>query len=266
MTRKVLIVVAAGSIVAILLLMLRRDLALLYWQQGRHAYADGNYRGALALFERAQVVLPREASLLVDAGGTLYRLGRFKEARAAFAVAASASEGAARCAAFFNGANCAFRLAEMAALRDPRGAVALLREAAQGYRDVLRREPTAADAAHNIALVHDRLAGLSRREEESAAVRVGKGATATRRQRPSDGNSTTQQRPPERGSAGNAAASAGREGAEGPGGQGRGRRGKELTVGQADRLLSEERARETAGGTPPTHGTKGQPARPDKDW
>lgn len=248
--------------------LLRRDLALHAWLQGRSELQRGEYRAALASLEKGGEGAADPGAVAFDAGVALYRLGSYREARERFAFAAQKADADARSAALFNRGNCAYRLAERAAAKNDPAAPGLLREAAASYGEALALAPALQDASHNLEIVRRRMAALpaggegggdARSGSADAGLSANAGRDGDSRSRESLPGAEAQPRHAERRAAWGTGDEARRSGSGG------GSKAPAVTQEEAERLLSEARSRE---GTPILvgQGGGGDSAPPLKDW
>lgn len=255
--------------------MLRHDLALLAWREGRQALAGGEHQRALRALQRAaEGGRQGSAQLAFDTGIALYRLGDFPRARARFALASAADEPRLRAAALYNSGNCAFREAEQKAASDRGAAGVLLQQASLDYGRVLAADPGAADARQNLALARTRLAALQGAGEGGTGpakpggpqgAKDGGGKESrprTGKREGEEGEARGEERGEERGerapgrTPGKPASRAAQQGKPRP----------QVTRDQAERLLSEARGREAFAARLPGSGGAARLAPPDKDW
>ena len=113
-------------------------------EEGNAAYAAGRYDDALVAYDAAQDLLPGDPIVGYDIGNTLERLGRFEDA---IKASRTAAQGADRnddsrtyVSALYAVGNHALQAQQLEAARD-------------AYIDALLRDPSDADAKHNLELV-----------------------------------------------------------------------------------------------------------------
>jgi len=119
--------------------------------EGNRAFAGGDYEGALSAYDEASVAAPESPRIEFDRGAALYKQGDFAKASEAFEKSALRTRDLAleaRC--HYNLGNCAFREAERQKDSDLKKALAALEKSVRHYREAIERDPTLADAAHNI--------------------------------------------------------------------------------------------------------------------
>jgi len=269
---------------------LRHDLALYSWRRGSELLRRGDHAGALVLLRRAGRLAPGSLPIAYDTGVALYRLGEWQKARESFAAASRTSVPGLRTAALYNLGNCVFRQGERAAgvektkagngERPGEGREAagrLFQEAARRYEQVLACAPGAADARHNLTVVHSRQAEPLR-GAGAAAPGAHPGKEAGREQA---GGDPTGKGPGQRGMEGEGARRAGEASPDRRGASGRetagtppgdpfaaaaGKARPSLTRAASERLLNEARGREKMSPAHSAQGERGRQARPEKDW
>ena len=272
--RRLVPVLTALLLLALLAPLMRHDVALWDWRRGKERLQAGDHSAALSFLSRAASRSPRSLPIAFDTGVACYRLGELQRASGLFRAASRSDDPLLKAAALYNLGNCAFRMAEKAAAADREGARRQFREAGRQYRLALAVASDAADARHNLDLVRSRLARLaesaasdarrapSKRAEANAAQSAAPGAKPGREPRTGsegrqgEGMEGGQDAPP-------------RPGSDGTDGKGQGAKGGPvLTRDQALRLLSEARGRETLSALPPgrIRGEGGRSAAPEKDW
>ena len=272
--RRLVPVLTALLILALLAPLMRHDLALWDWRQGKERLQAGDHGAALSFLSRAASRSPQSLPIAFDSGVACYRLGQLQQASALFRAASASDDPLLKAAALYNLGNCAFRMGEQAAAADPQGARRQFQEAERQYLLALAVASDAADARHNLDLVRSRLARLqhpaapdalpapSKRAEGNAPPAAAPGAKPGRE--PQTGSEGRQgerldggeDAPPRAGSA--------RTDGKGQGAKA----GPELTKDQALKLLSEARGRETLSALPPgkIRGEGGRSQAPEKDW
>jgi Ca-activated chloride channel family protein len=111
----------------------------------RRAYERGDYDRAAERYARAAERRPTDPALALNLGDALYRREDYQAAEQAFARAeAAAVDPAQKARGAYNGGNALFRQNKFA-------------EAAERYKEALRRTPSDADAKHNLELALKRL-------------------------------------------------------------------------------------------------------------
>ena len=123
--------------------------------QGLDAFTRGDQQAALAAFLAARVRDPDSPAILFDIGTAYYRLGRFHDARTAFARAARTAPRALAAKARYNAGNAAYRLGDVP------GAVA-------AYEAALALAPDDADAKANLDWLRARPTPPPSSDEETA--------------------------------------------------------------------------------------------------
>ncbi len=119
--------------------------------RGVKAYGEKRYDEALASFLRAARETPDRPVLSFNLGAALYQNGRFEDALAAFHAARQAEETAA--AALYGAGNTLFQAGKPA-------------EAAELYKQALRRDSDDRDAKHNLELVQRLLDERKNQEDQ----------------------------------------------------------------------------------------------------
>jgi len=267
--RLLLAAVTASLCLAGLGLMLRHDLALLAWREGRQALAGGEHQRALRALQRAaQGGRQGSAQLAFDTGIALYRLEDFPRARALFALASAADEPRLRTAALYNSGNCAFREAEQKAASDRGAAGILLQQASLDYGRALAADPGAADARQNLALARTRLAALQGAGEGEGGTGPAKpgGARGAKDGGGKESPPRTGKTEGEQGEARGERAPGRTPGKPASRAAQQGKPRPQLTRDHAERLLSEARGREAFAARLPGSGGAARLAPPDKDW
>ncbi len=129
--------------------------------QGNKAYAAGDYKKALELYDQAD----HKAQLPIisyDRGNALYRLGKFGEARKAYDKAVEDLKNAELATrGFYNMGNAAYRQGAEREKQDPNKALSLFSESAAAFREALRRDPTFAGAGANLELANRKIKELA---------------------------------------------------------------------------------------------------------
>jgi tetratricopeptide (TPR) repeat protein len=109
-------------------------------EKGAEAYSRENYSAALDAFDEARRQLPGNAAVDFDRGNTLYKMGRYEEARDAFLNAEKSSDPKLRQKTAYNLGNTYSQLKQR-------------EEAIRAYRKALRLDPKDADARHNLEML-----------------------------------------------------------------------------------------------------------------
>lgn len=274
--RRLVAVTATLIFLALLAVLLRHDLALWDWRQGKARLDAGDPAAAFALFSRAERRAPHSLAIAFDTGVARYRLGHFEQAAVHFRAASLSESPTLKGPALHNLGNCTFRLGEKAAASDRQAAQRLFQEAERTYLLALAQAPGAADTRHNLDQVRSRLAGLAvaragdaahgEREPRQAAgtAQAGERSTAapgSRKKQAAEANQgagqpaqsgETRAKPGDRGD-GSAAAQPAKS-------------GPMLTRDEADALLSEARRGEGSFAAALGKNALGHSARPDRDW
>lgn len=127
---------------------------------GNKAYAAGDYKKALGLYDKAAKKGTRPV-ISYDRGNALYRLGHFEEARQAYNKAVDdlkndklVSRG------YYNMGNAAYRQGEARQKQQPDKALTLFNESAAAYREALHRDPSLAGAGANLELADRKIKEL----------------------------------------------------------------------------------------------------------
>lgn len=238
--------------------VLRHDLFHFAWRQGREALLRGDNERGLRAFALAEKMRGGELLLAYDAGVALYRKGAYAQALERFSAAGAAGEPGLKEAALYNRGNAAVKEAEIKG-GDVSGAAALLLQAETSYRQALELNPRAADAKRNLELVRARLATLTA-GKDGAPGRESRGGSVTPQARGAERRGAEldkEQGPKSRGS---------KPGEESDQAARHGRRAAEMSREDAERLLAEERDRETLAPGLLRAGGKGRHAPAGKEW
>lgn len=238
--------------------VLRHDLFHFAWRQGREALLRGDNERGLAAFALAERMRGGELLLAYDAGVALYRRGAYAQALERFSAAGAAGDPGLKEAALYNRGNAAVKEAERKG-GDVSGAVALLRQAETSYRQTLELNPRAADAKRNLEVVRARLAALAA-VRDGAPGRESRGGSVTPPTRSGERRGGERGQEQGRNSRGNKAGEESDQAAR------HGRRAAEMSREDAERLLAEERGRETVAPRLLRAGGKGRHAAGGKEW
>ncbi|WP_026840919.1 hypothetical protein [Citrifermentans bremense] len=239
--------------------VLRHDLFHFAWRQGREALSRGDNERGLRAFAWAERMRGGVPLLAYDAGVALYRAGEYVQALERFSAASAAEDSGLKEAALYNRGNAAVKEADRKG-GDASGAAALLRQAETSYRQALELNPRAADAKRNLELVRLRLQALD-------AAKVGAPGRESRDARSIPPQAASKERQGgEQGKEQGAKSRGNRAGEESDQGARHGRRAAEMSREDAERLLAEERGRETLAPQLLGAGGKGRHAPAGKEW
>lgn len=238
--------------------VLRHDLYLFTWRQGREALTRGDNEGGVRYFGWAERMRGGNLLLAYHAGVALYGMGEYGKSISRFTAASAASDPGLKEAALYNLGNAAVKEAERKG-GDAAGAAALLRQAEASYRQALKLNPRAADAKRNLELVRARMAALAASKGE-APGREAHGRSippqAANRERQEGEKGKEQGRKSRGQKAGDESDRAARYGARAAG----------MSREDAERLLAEERGRETLAPQLVHNSGKGRHAPAGKEW
>ncbi|ACH38829.1 hypothetical protein Gbem_1813 [Citrifermentans bemidjiense Bem] len=238
--------------------VLRHDLFHFAWRQGREALSRGDNERGLAAFAWAERMRGGEPLLAYDAGVAFYRAGEYAQALERFSAASAAGDPGLKEAALYNRGNAAVKEAERKG-GDASGAAALLRQAETSYRQAMELNPRAVDAKRNLELVRVRLQALD-------AAKVGAPGMKSRGSSAEPQAASRDWQGGEQGKEQGAKSRGNRAGEESDQAARHGRRAAEMSREDAERLLAEERGRETLVPQVLGAGGKGRHAPAGKEW
>jgi tetratricopeptide (TPR) repeat protein len=238
--------------------VLRHDLYHFAWRQGREALSRCDNERGLRAFGWAERLRGGDLLLAYDVGVALYRRGEYAKALARFSEASTAVDPGLKEAALYNAGNAAVKEAERKG-GDAAGAAALLRQAESNYLQALELNQRAADAKRNLELVRARLAGLAAGKGDAPGreARGGSAAPQAKSVERQGGARGKDQGEKSRGS---------QRGTESEQAAQHGTRAAEMSREDAERLLAEERGRETLAPQLFATSGKGRHAPAGKEW
>uniref|UniRef100_C6DZT6 Tetratricopeptide repeat protein n=1 Tax=Geobacter sp. (strain M21) TaxID=443144 RepID=C6DZT6_GEOSM len=237
--------------------VLRHDLFHFAWRQGREALARGDDERGMRALAWAERMRGGDLFLAYDAGVALYRRGAYAQALDRFSAAGAAGDPGLKEAALYNGGNAAVKEAQRKE-GDASESAALLRQAETSYRQALELNPRAADAKRNLELVRVRLQALDA-GRDGAPGRESRGGSVTQQ-------TSVERQGRERGQEEGEKSGGNKAGEESDQAARHGGRAAEMSREDAERLLAEERGRETLAPQLLDAGGKGRHAPAGKEW
>lgn len=134
--------------------------------EGNRLYEQGQYEAAASKYNEGLIDAPASPLLQFNLGDALYKEGKFAEAIAAFAKAASSGETAWVARANYNMGDAFYRLGAAAEEKEPQAAIGSYEQALAAYRRGMVADSADQDAKFNHEFVEWKLAELKKRLEE----------------------------------------------------------------------------------------------------
>ncbi len=128
------------------------------------AYQRGDYKGALAEYERLLTKSPREPRLSYNAGNAAFQAGLYGRATELFADSLTAPDLQLQQQAFYNLGNASYRLGEQAETPDEK--TRTWQRALDNYKAAMELNPADADAQFNHDLVKRKLEELQKQQQQ----------------------------------------------------------------------------------------------------